>query len=480
MKKTILVLTIIGLSLSAFAQVDTFSVRNMPGNYFLGDWPGDSNFVSTRYNNDGSVSILNLTNDAWIEMNTLVGYVYGLNGRVDFSGDSLVLVGRQISNYAAGKYADDTIKVNGIALAYPRYYYYLYQGQTDMKVNIRDMFLLNGRDMLNLQLLNTNMQVLAEGVNLLSDSIGKPVFLFDCLDVNAANNQPDGLLYDIYEVYFDTPLLVTDSFYLASHFINSTREEDDFGVAIPVVYETFASMYVEPYYRFPEHSCRAQGGVRYYYDSVSHTMITEQVPDGEWFTLDLYRDHGYTMIFPILAVDCAAPDSVAWAPMGGGNVRVSWEAGEWTSGWEVSYGPTGTLPGEGTVLQTTAPAAMLSGITMDTDYVVYVRSLCTVRDTVWSEWSVGMPFTLRPQGIETIDNAGLTLAPNPASGEVLLTADAEMTGVEVYTAAGVPFLRLPATGRTMHLDTTAWPTGTYLLVIATGQGTVTRRLTVAR
>ena len=186
------------------------------------------------------------------------------------------------------------------------------------------------------------------------------------------------------------------------------------------------------------------------------------------------------MIFPILEVDCAAPDSLAWAPMGGGNVRVSWEAGEWTSGWEVSYGPTGMLPGEGTVLQTTAPAAMLSGITMDTDYVVYVRSLCTVRDTVWSEWSAGTPFSLRPQGIETVSDADLTLVPNPTSGAVLLTADAEMTGVEVYTAAGVPFLHLPALGHTVRINTSTWPVGAYLLEVSTARGTSAKRLVVAR
>ena len=224
-----------------------------------------------------------------------------------------------------------------------------------------------------------------------------------------------------------------------------------------------------------------QGGYKYVVDSVNNGLNKVPVADDEWFAPEgCEESHGVMLIFPILAVDCEAPDSVVWAPMGGGNVRVSWEQGQWVSGWEVSYGPTGTLPGEGTVLQTAAPSVMLGGITMDTDYVVYVRSLCTVRDTVWSEWCDGVPFSLRPQGIEAVESTGVTLQPNPASGAVLLTADAEMTGVEVYTAAGVPFLRLPATGRSMHLDTTAWPTGTYLLVIVTGQGTVTRRLTVAR
>ncbi len=74
----------------------------------------------------------------------------------------------------------------------------------------------------------------------------------------------------------------------------------------------------------------------------------------------------------------------------------------------------------------------------------------------------------------------MVLQPNPASDVVLLTTEAALSGVEVYTAAGAPFLCLPATGSELRIDTSAWPSGTYLLVITTEQGPVTRRLSVAR
>ena len=352
---------------------------------------------------------------------------------------------------------------------------------------LRDHYLSGGFDALVLQLLDTNMDIIAEGATLLVDSIGRPLFKLnvdrqEVYDVIMGGYSQH--YFDIFEVLFDTVVSVIDSFYLAAHFKSFTQSEDNFGIAVPGIYELHRwgyGVYVDSshYYDFPKFTNHARGGYRLF--SNSSVIDTVPVANDEWFTIEACEEnHGFAMIFPILAVDCEAPDSVVWAPMGGGNVRVSWEQGQWTSGWEVSYGPTGTLPGEGTVLQTTAPAAMLSGITMDTDYVVYVRSLCTVRDTVWSEWSTGTPFSLRPQGIEAISDADLTLVPNPTSGAVLLTADAEITGVEVYTSAGVPFLRLPASGRTVRFDTSTWPAGTYLLEVSTARGTTTKRLVVTR
>ena len=83
-------------------------------------------------------------------------------------------------------------------------------------------------------------------------------------------------------------------------------------------------------------------------------------------------------------------------------------------------------------------------------------------------------------GIARPEVEGFSLVPNPTSGAVLLTAEADLTGVEVYTSAGVPFRCLPASGRTVRFDTSTWPAGTYLLTVSTTQGIVTRRLTVTR
>ena len=156
-----------------------------------------------------------------------------------------------------------------------------------------------------------------------------------------------------------------------------------------------------------------------------------------------------------------------------------WEQGEWTTGWEVSYGPLGTLPDDGTVVETTSPSVIIDGLAEDVQYVAYIRSRCTVRDTTWSEWSDSVVIAM--QGIDAVgEGRSVELHPNPAGGEVALTAEAELKSVEVYTSTGARYTTLPAAGRTVRFDTSAWPVGTYLLVVGTDRGTVTRRLSVAR
>ncbi len=474
MKKWIVIFFINGLSILSSAQVDTFSVNNMPGNYYLPEWPDSTAFVPYH----------TYENWAWGTRNLFIG--------APFCSDTIINIHQVyhynfweipfVRNFAVGQYADTSIRLAGVALFYPH-------RKADYLGNnylIRDEWISRGFDMLKLQVLDTDMYILAEGLCPLADSVNKPVFV-----VNRNTDQmlemllPLGShlyskLFDVYEAFFPTPVPVTDSFYLAFHFEDTDTDGVFYSMAAPAIYEwiEYHNNIPTPY-DFPKINWMAQGGYQYVYDPVSFEISYEAVPDDAWFTLEpCEENHGFAMIFPILAVDCEAPDSVVWAPMGGGNVRVSWEQDQWVSGWEVSYGPTGTLPGEGTVLQTATPSVMLGGITMDTDYVVYVRSLCTVRDTVWGEWSVGTPFTLRPQRIEAVEAADVTLQPNPASGAVLLTAEAALTGVEVYTAAGAPFLRLPATGSALRIDTSTWPSGAYLLDVSTARGTTTKRLVV--
>lgn len=474
MKKWIVIFSIVGISFSASAQVDTFSLNNMPGNYYLPDWPDSSAFVPVS-THDG----LNCPRCLYIG----APFCHDTSALSDNVYSCKIWEPPYVQNTAVGQYADTSIRIAGVALFYPQI---IFEATSASYLTIRDEWLSHGYDILRMQLLDTNMNVMSEGVSFLVDSVDEPVFLINYREVSFASetrlHTRNRLLvpFNIYEVYFSAPISVSDSFYLSFHLENSNTDENR-SFPVPGIYELHSRYnYPNAAYDFPTVLCLLKGGYQCVFDSASWAVSYVPVTDmDEWFTVESCEEnHGFAMIFPILAVDCEAPDSVVWAPMGGGNVRVSWEQGQWVSGWEVSYGPTGTLPSEGTVLQTTTPSVMLGGITMDTDYVVYVRSLCTVRDTVWSEWSDGTPFTLRPQRIEAVEAADVTLQPNPASGAVLLMAEAALTGVEVYTAAGAPFLRLPATGSALRIDTSTWPSGAYLLDVSTARGTTTKRLVV--
>lgn len=495
------------------AQVDTFSLNNMPKYYFLGDdWRCNdsslwSNFDVLRHSDgtyctwlclfyDGALAC-RYPNEMFITGANSV-YDYGISGYLvlDPILDNSSWEREHIRNFAAGKHSDSSLRVAGVAILFPHYWY-------DGSSFMRDRFLSLGYDILKLQLMDTLMNVRAEGSLLMADSVGKPIFVFnrhgqEVFEVQTGTHSWDSInpdhsyhiYYDIYEAYFDAPVTVTDSFYLAAHFESQQYEKENMGISVPSIYEfhqSFINNHFNPNpsyahnYVLPKLNWKAQGGYRVEYTTPSDT-IHIPVAENEWFTLEACEEnHGYMLIFPILAEDCGVHGEASWISTGGGNVRLHWEPGSWDSRWEVSYGPSGALPGDDSLVVTTSPVAVLHGITPGVHYVAYIRSLCTVRDTTWSDWtdSISIFVPAPPSGIVSVEEtAGVDLQPNPATSTALLTAAVPLTDIEVYTASGTLFKRIPASGFTATLDVASWPTGTYLLLVATDAGTVARRLIV--
>ena len=269
-----------------------------------------------------------------------------------------------------------------------------------------------------------------------------------------------------YEFYFDTPEQinrVTDTFYVG-------RSKD---------YVQYAPG--ELGLNLREYGAR--------YDNSLPGHIYEDVSAGQdvnnrFVLQDWYDNKRWGWAFPIIGFRCGP---IQWYNLDfyeGRIAQVRWRSVEEGTLYNVRLvGDDGSDTTYITSDTTYTFMQLLEGVR----YNVMLRKQChyatsNYDTTVYGEWLSYIYFGGNDDsvGIAQPEMEEFSLVPNPTSGAVLLTADAEMTGVEVYTAAGVPFLRLPATGRSMHLDTTAWPTGTYLLVIATGQGTVTRRLSVAR
>ena len=237
-------------------------------------------------------------------------------------------------------------------------------------------------------------------------------------------------------------------------------------------------------YIFPKINWKARGEYRYIFDTVApnNTLVYEHVDDDSWFFLNNCEDnHGYMLIFPILDIDCGMPGEASWTATDDGTVRLSWEPGSSASQWEVSYGPSGALPGDDSVVTTATPLAILHDITPGTHYVAYIRSLCTVRDTTWSDWTDSVSiFIPDPTGILEAEDSktGVELTPNPATGEVRIASGIEMMQIEVYDEKGGLLHTLPATGLKADLDVSSWPRGTYLLRILTPAGPTTKKLLV--
>lgn len=148
---------------------------------------------------------------------------------------------------------------------------------------MRDRFLSLGYDILKLQLMDTLMNVRAEGSLLMADSVGKPIFVFnrhgqEVFEVQTGTHSWDSvnpdhsyhIYYDIYEAYFDAPVTVTDSFYLAAHFESQQYEKENMGISVPSIYEfhqSFINNHFNPNpsyahnYVLPKLNWKAQGGI---------------------------------------------------------------------------------------------------------------------------------------------------------------------------------------------------------------------------
>lgn len=486
MKKTVLLslfMAIVGMS---NAQVDTFDLNHMPRNYHLENWPDSGMFECDHYYNGQiwgarvlCVGVPANCSDPTIN-HSWERSVYGY----DFWNIP------NIRNFAVGKHSDTPISVAGIAFLYPRF---KWDRTTGTRHIIRSEWISHDYDLLKLQLMDTSMNVLAEGCNLLTDSVGNPILR---INVNGPSSLPEvhlapntyvdqnyqPITYDIYEAMFPSPITVTDSFYLALHFESSRQNKEPLSVPAPGIYEFLAinnnSGYAQGFrnYDFPEINWFAKSSYRYINDIEYISVV-----DDNWFTHDdvCEEKHGYMLIFPILETSCHVPTGLRWNPMGGGKVRLSWESGTWDTEWEVSYGLSGIAPEDGTIITATSTSAQLSGIGTDTHYVAYVRTKCVVRDTVWSDWSDSISIFLSTQGIDNMDkDGGIVLLPNPASNSVLLTTEAPLTGIDVYTAAGAFYKHLPASGNAADIDVSSWPSGTYLLHISTPIGITTKKLIV--
>lgn len=183
-----------------------------------------------------------------------------------------------------------------------------------------------------------------------------------------------------------------------------------------------------------------------------------------------------TCLYPILVLPCNDVTNLRYEPVGstGTIAFVQWDGDDNHAGYEISYGPHGTPPGEGTVIQTRIPQAVLSQLDRSTRYDVYVRARCDYDTTRWSAWSDTLHMHIATYGIDDVEAPEVTLAPNPTDGRLAVRCEAPITAVALYDLQGRAVLTARGSGTEAVLDLAALPIGTYVLVAHTAQGQVTR------
>ena len=117
----------------------------------------------------------------------------------------------------------------------------------------------------------------------------------------------------------------------------------------------------------------------------------------------------------------------------------------------------------------------LNGIP-DGIYLASIRTKCT-RNMYWSLWSDSTSITVdNTLSVAATPAHNVTLSPNPTGGTLTIRCAAEMTKVELYDMQGRLALSATPTGSEAILDLQPLPTGSYVAVITTSQGTATRKV----
>ena len=268
-------------------------------------------------------------------------------------------------------------------------------------------------------------------------------------------------IWPICDVFFDTNLVLTDTFYIS---ITMNYEVDSTIQLYPTIYE------IAEVHLFGGTTRLVPWVTRYYRD----TLLTSAWHEEE------YGWH-ISGIFPIIESDgdtCPQVRNVGVYIGGSDQFFLKWERGTNHIDWQVSYGPAGSAPGVGTLLEYNQPMTQLITVDPDSQYVAYVRARCRFARDEWGPWSDPVNIWLNnSNGIESAQSSiDFTLTPNPASGTVAIGCEAKDGTIEVVDMQGRVVLAAPSVQRTLDINCLA--AGSYVVRLITREGTAVRRLQV--
>ena len=192
-------------------------------------------------------------------------------------------------------------------------------------------------------------------------------------------------------------------------------------------------------------------------------------------------EHRVPLTWLIIRRDCDTCPTVQglqYVKSGAGKAFFKWQNGTNHRDWQLSYGPAGTAPEDGTIVD--CSQRMTGNIEFDPDshYVAYVRARCRFARYEYGPWSAPLDFCLNG-GIDGIDEAGatdITLTPNPAADRVTVAAEG-LESVELIGTDGAVLQRRECRN-TCVLDLRGLAAGVYMVRVSTPSGTATKRLAV--
>ena len=302
----------------------------------------------------------------------------------------------------------------------------------------------------------------------------------------------------VYEAYFDKPIVVRDSFYVAATYNNNDAVyNEDSMCYIPLPYDEtvyyriggngpcqedydlFKMKFTNPYDRTEDLSeyhqhLRQLYGLGWFWISQANGLDVQYMPLFPIFDTTGLDIHGYRWYG-----ECDTVRRLRLLRTGEGNAYISWAADTAARWWEVSYGPSGITPEEGLrdTLQTSL--ACIRDLHPGTEYVAYVRGRC--KDDTRSPWSNPIAFSLSDNGAahqpdQTMVDRNTHIMPNPTRGIATVFSSFRISTIEIYNTGGALVKTLRVNSNGAEIDATNLAAGTYIIRVRTAGGDTAKRL----
>ena len=293
----------------------------------------------------------------------------------------------------------------------------------------------------------------------------------------------------LYEVMFEKPVVVEDSFVVAITAFNNEGHRD---------WEY--DIYEHPYYMWLwDHNPTRVFFFHEWRDSPTPGLVSwAKLRTLEWrpirgdnpiqsrAIISHLWEFAAPVVLPIIEIDfdtliehCHPVENVRLAGKSDSSATLMWDASN-SVRWEVKYGIVGQSEDDYRLVSTSVPTVTLTGLHPEIQYRAYVRGWCDC-DSSYTEWSNRLLFTLeRMEGEEHPGIVGryTRLIPNPARGVVNVVSSFRLSRIEVYDLSGRKVLEQEADGISTMVDVRGLSSGTYIAALYLPHGVATKKLVV--
>jgi hypothetical protein len=348
---------------------------------------------------------------------------------------------------------------------------------------------------------DTSFDLVAQGR--WDDPNNKPVKKLELID-KPSYGSIKHIYAPIYEVYFDSPVVVNDSFYVGVTNFNNVLEIDGYtptGLPRWNRWKYLSTMYYATGKQYPNDpdGCYSVGYYKLKYDPMEpggpcyyETTGFIGIDTTIWINVDF--NIGYKpIIFPIIDTTgyyllhpdtCADVSNFGLVRTSTSYATFSWDGEDGHTSWEMAYGTEGTLPENCTVVGTPHTVHCITHLDSGQWYVAYVRAVCD--SNLYSRWSDSIRFyiagdTTRNNDIiipNTILEENTHILPNPAKSIVNIFSSFAMSKIEVFSLNGVKVKEEAASGIATEIDVSLLPKGTYIVKVHTSWGIAMKKLIV--